>query len=64
MSEPRRRRLWWVRPIAGAVAALALVVGGLAAFTFSDSGQQAHPRPVTEVPAVTSPLRHWPGAGN
>ncbi|MGW4123501.1 hypothetical protein [Nocardia sp. NPDC004711] len=64
MRTPRRHRLWWARVTAGAVAAVALLGGGLIAFWSSD-----HPAPlgpVTELPPVTVPLptKHWVDSGN
>lgn len=62
MRRPCGRRLWWARVATGAVAAVALIGGGLIAFWSSDNPAP----PVTELPPVTVPLptKHWVDSGN
>ncbi|MET7772688.1 hypothetical protein [Nocardia sp. NPDC005366] len=65
MNTPRRWPLWLLRPLLGAAAAVALVVGGMSVFFDGEGDQEAPPARISEAP-LTVPLstNHWPGDGN
>ncbi|MBL1078841.1 hypothetical protein JK358_31005 [Nocardia sp. 2] len=54
MNEPPGRQLWPVRVVAGAVAAVAIVAGGLAVFL--SAGPEHEPEPPTPLPPIMVPL--------
>lgn len=56
-GEPQRGALNLVRPLLGAAAALALIVGGLLAFSYTTD--PAEPQWRIQMPVVTKP---WPAA--